>query len=993
MNKEKRRTYIIPRNFAEQSKIHELYIRNIVEAVILTVLLFQIEKQLLINFDMTLKIIVILITCGPLLVIGAIGIRGYSLLQYSMIFVGYLRSKRKLRYRKIVKRATREEMKEFLSQSNLSNFFIRLIPTKSTDDSANINQSKKRNQTDELLKKSAKALEEIIPEGARTNKSNQKFTQEAIPIKEVRNGIILTRDNAFIKIVEVKASNIQGLTDDDINAIGHAYEGYIKISPNNLHIKIISQKKIEHEYLDKIDQRIKEETYSQCKEMGMDNLRYIKQLTKESGISHRAFVIFRFEKIATKANFEEAYTELNKNAMEMSHQLRNSKNKVVDTIDNSNDLFTYTVLYELLNRKSSGTESFKNRYRRIRADTAKALGMDERFVNDKLIKPVNLIAPRGIDLRYPDYLITDKQYVTYLAINASTYPQVVYLSWTNYLINSGDGYDIDIFSEKEDPIAVKKKIEKRSAINQVNMNDSAGKASKQIFFQDLIETGQIVSQHINAGESLYQTVVMITITAPTRSILEERKMFMKNRLTVEDIECVEFKHQMEDCYISTLPLNKIERTIFHKNKRNMLTQSLASMYPFSSYELADKTGVVLGITGNGSLAYMNLFNTNELNNANMFLIGQPGAGKTYTLLTILTRMRLMGIKCILIAPYKGHEFKEICDALGGSFIRLSPNTKDCINIMDIRVLENAVSNYGEDDERNPLIEKIEQIIDFIKLIYKDLNITDRDVLDQVITETYLQKGIDLHNKDSIYLNGKNGAFKTVPILGDLFDNLMKRKDEVSDGLLLALRRYVSGGNRKYNNQTNVDVNNMFTVIDVSELTDVNLSVGMYLAITYATEIAEADRSENIMLGIDESWRVLRSEADESGVVGDYIQKTVKIYRGLGGSTLFSTQDIKDYMKNDKAKAIVSNCATKMILKLEKDEALLSQKVLNITDEEVGQIQKLEQGNGLLITGNNRVYLRIYASPKQHEYFTTKADEIKAIRKKRQENKNYERELI
>ncbi len=79
-----------------------------------------------------------------------------------------------------------------------------------------------------------------------------------------------------------------------------------------------------------------------------------------------------------------------------------------------------------------------------------------------------------------------------------------------------------------------------------------------------------------------------------------------------------------------------------------------------------------------------MFNTAIYKNANMVILGTSGAGKTFFIQLLALRLRMQDIPIMIIAPLKGHEFKNACQAIGGQFIDLSATSNHCINIMEIR---------------------------------------------------------------------------------------------------------------------------------------------------------------------------------------------------------------------------------------------------------------------------------------------------------------------
>ena len=161
-----------------------------------------------------------------------------------------------------------------------------------------------------------------------------------------------------------------------------------------------------------------------------------------------------------------------------------------------------------------------------------------------------------------------------------------------------------------------------------------------------------------------------------------------------------------------MPICKLNKTLFERSKRNMLTSAAASCYPFTSYEMSDENGILLGVNKhNNSLVIVDIFNSRVYKNANMAILGTSGAGKTFTMQLMALRMRRKGTQVFIIAPLKGHEFLRACKNVGGEFISISPASKQCINIMAIRRVDqtaNAIID-GVVNENSILARKIQQL--------------------------------------------------------------------------------------------------------------------------------------------------------------------------------------------------------------------------------------------------------------------------------------------
>jgi len=101
--------HLIPDNFMNDGKMFNGMIgtRNFFEAIGFGVGLGFIEYVFMSGVGLSTATIVavILITAGPVAIAALIGINGDSLTQFIVIFLNYMKNKRKLRYRRIMKNA------------------------------------------------------------------------------------------------------------------------------------------------------------------------------------------------------------------------------------------------------------------------------------------------------------------------------------------------------------------------------------------------------------------------------------------------------------------------------------------------------------------------------------------------------------------------------------------------------------------------------------------------------------------------------------------------------------------------------------------------------------------------------------------------------------------------------------------------------------------------------------------------------------------------
>ena len=165
---------------------------------------------------------------------------------------------------------------------------------------------------------------------------------------------------------------------------------------------------------------------------------------------------------------------------------------------------------------------------------------------------------------------------------------------------------------------------------------------------------------------------------------------MKKLLLSQDMQVRSCHYREEQAYLSSLPFLSLDKKLYERSRRNVLSSSAAACYPYISYEMCDDNGVMLGVNRyNSSLVVLDLFDTATYKNANMVILGTSGAGKTFTMQLLALRMRRKGIPVFIIAPLKGHEFRRACEKVGGSYSLHAQGSS-----WGFKIKENAKMDYS-----------------------------------------------------------------------------------------------------------------------------------------------------------------------------------------------------------------------------------------------------------------------------------------------------------
>ena len=828
-----------------------------------------------------------------------------------------------------------------------------------------------------------------VAKAKRRKPEKLEFVQPFLPVKDIRNGIVETTDGRYIKILEIEPINFMLRSSEEQYNILSSFASWLKISPMKLQFKSITRKADSDKHVAMIRKELESEDNEQCKTLCEDYIRLIKDVGSREALTRRFFLIYQYEAIGR--NESDDYSKIYGMLMTAEQNARayflQCGNSIVQ--HKNPDEATAEILYMFFNRRSCVDEPFASRVNRVIVDAMAAKGKVIGVDPIPHIRMANFIAPRGLDLSHNNYFIMDGRYFCILYIKANGYPNTVRGGWMSSLINAGEGVDIDVHLSRENRSKTIDKVAQRIRLNRTKLKSLQDTSTDYEELTNSIQAGYYIKNGIaNHNEDLFYMSVFVTISAKTYEELLWRKQQMVDMLKSMDMYLSECRFQQEAALRSVMPFLQISPKLLKKTQRNVLTSGAASTYMFTSFEMSDDSGVLLGVNRhNNSLCIVDLFNTKINKNANLTMCGTSGAGKTFTLQLLALRMRMRGIQCYIIAPIKGHEFKRACSKIGGEFIKIAPGSPHCINVMEIRHTISPemelIDEVDYNDMDSMLARKIQQLMIFFSLLIPDMTNEEEQMLDEALIKTYNDFGIT-HDNNSLYMDADVSPpkLKKMPILGDLHKHLLE--NPMTARVAAIVSRFVTGSAQSFNRQTNVDLTNKYIVLDLSELKGKLLPVGMMIALDYVWDNIKADRTKKKAIMIDEIWQLIGASSNK--MAAEFCLEIFKVIRGYGGAAIAATQDLSDFFSLDDGKygrAIINNSKNKIILNLEQDEAQYVKDVLKLTRTEVRSITQFERGEALIHSNNNKVPVVIKASKQEQEMITTDRAELEAILRSRQ----------
>ena len=950
--------YYIPPNFLTSGRLFGgmIRVRNAIEACVLVLLTGIPILQL--PFSLTTRIVILCLITLPLGVFGVVGIDGDSLSEFVFNWCRWL-IRRRMLYRTDVS-PTKQPITNLSRQRH------------QPPDSLDI----------ELVQKPVKHSRRHSPKGDSTKQPHRKsrkeiWTEDLIPVRNILNGIIHLNDGRYIKILEVEPINFLLRSVREQKHIIASFASWMKISPVHIQIKVLTKKADISKHLNAIERDMDREQDPKCRELQKDYYNLIKTIGSREAITRRFLIIFEYEPAFTnrKSDYSEVVSTL-ETAARTAKQYFTHCDNVVITHDDEN-AFLLNVLYAIFDRELSEKVPIEKRIHDLQLRQA------IESTPEGITVP-QVIAPECIDLRHGSYVVIDGVYHAYLIVPSSGFNPHVVAGWTSLFVNAGEGIDVDFFFQREPKERIQSKLGQQIRINRSRIKDTSDTNTDFDDIEGAIKSGYFLKQGLANYEDFYYTSIIVTVTADSLDNLEWRVAEVRRLMISQDMDVRTCYFRQEDAMRSVMPFCRLNKKLFERSKRNMLTSAAASCYPFTSYEMSDENGILLGVNKhNNSLVIVDIFNSRVYKNANMAILGTSGAGKTFTMQLMALRMRRKGTQVFIIAPLKGHEFLRACRNVGGEFISISPASKQCINIMEIRRTDqtaNAIIDGGI-NENSILAKKIQQLHIFFSLLIPDMSHEEKQLLDEALIRTYAMKGIT-HENESLIDPDDPSRYRTMPLLEDVYNILMEAPETKRMGNIL--NRLVHGSAKTFNQQTNVDLSNPYTVLDISELTGELLTVGMFLVLDFVWDKAKEDRTKEKAIFIDEIWQLVG--AGSNSLAAEFCLEIFKIIRGYGGAAIAATQDLNDFFSLDGGKygkGIINNAKTKIILNLEDDEALRVQDALNLTDAEISNITRFERGNGLISTNSNHITVEFKASNLEKRLITTDRYELNQILQEQQ----------
>ena len=564
----------------------------------------------------------------------------------------------------------------------------------------------------------------------------------------------------------------------------------------------------------------------------------------------------------------------------------------------------------------------------------------------------DLISPSSIEIQ-SDHFRLGTKYGRTLYIYG--YPRTISTGWLSPLINMDEVLDISMYIYPVDTTVIMKNLRRKVTQLEADISLNAEKGRiRNPETEHAIQDAEELRDDLQLGrEKFFRFGLYVTLWADSLDELNFVQHKIENYFGSAMIFSKVATSQQEQGMNSTMPMATDQLMI----RRNMNTSAISTSFPFTSADLTQEKGILYGVNlhNNGLV----IFDRFTLENANLVVFAKSGAGKSFAVKLEAIRSMMMGTEIIIIDPE--NEYQKLCDAVGGSYVRLSLNSDVRINPFDLpKVIDS-------EDASDALRANLVTLHGLFRLMLGGtqsgpggqtvaaLSPNEEADLDQALIDTYARAGI---TSDPLTHQS------TPPTIINLYDTLAHMGGS-GPQLAQRLRKYTTGTFAGiFSQQSNIDINNQMVVFNIRDLEDELRPVAMYIVLNHIWNIVRAKQKRRILI-VDEAWQLMKYD-DSANFLFSLAKRARKYYLGL--TTI--TQDVEDFMSNKMGRAIVMNSSMQLLLKQSSAAVDVLSDVFKLTNAERQLLSSLPVGQGLFFAGQSHVHVQIVASETETNLITT-----------------------
>jgi type IV secretory pathway VirB4 component len=524
------------------------------------------------------------------------------------------------------------------------------------------------------------------------------------------------------------------------------------------------------------------------------------------------------------------------------------------------------------------------------------------------------------------------------------YPREVARGWLEPLLRAAGELDLALHVEPLAPALAADRLRRQRARLESTrrLERERGQLSDPTVAAAAEDADELAARLARGESRLFRSGLYLSVRADSKEELQERTERVRALCASLLLHTVPTSFRSFDGWLSTLPLG-LDRLGL---RRAFDTEALAASFPFAAVDPpAEETGILYGLAASGAPVLLDRF---ARENYNSVLLARSGAGKSYLAKLEALRLLFRGVQAFVLDP-EG-EYRRLTEAVGGAYLPLAGKNAVALNPLDL-----AGSSGGE-----ALAERILFLAELCELLLAGLTGEELALLDRGARACYAQAGITADPFTHA---------RPAPLLADLCTSLAA-EGHLGASMAERLSPYASGSHSAlFSRPTSARPDGPLVCFALRGLPERLKPPALLLALDAIWRQLEGPLRRRCVL-VDEAWLLMREPAGAR-----FLFRLAKSARKRWCGLTAITQDAPDLLGSELGQAVVSNAATQLLLRQAPQAIAEVGERFHLTAGERRYLLACPTGSGLLVAGDERIPLKIVASPEEHALVTSDPAEL------------------
>jgi type IV secretory pathway VirB4 component len=548
----------------------------------------------------------------------------------------------------------------------------------------------------------------------------------------------------------------------------------------------------------------------------------------------------------------------------------------------------------------------------------------------------SLLGPPALALQ-PDRVQIGERWQAGFAVIG--YPHEVSRGWLAPLLQAARDVDLALHVEPLPPqIAVDRLRRQRARFESTRRLEQERGQLPDPFVAAAAEDSEQLMGRLARGQSrLFRAGLYLAVRADSEPELEQRMNRLQTLCASLLLHAVPCSFRPLEAWLSTLPLGLDQLRL----RRAFDTEALAASFPFAAADPPiDPDGVLYGLTAAGAPVILDRF---RRDNYNTVLLARSGAGKSYLAKLEALRLLYRGVQVFVIDPED--EYRRLTNAVGGVHLPLAGPDAVTLNPLDLPASDNP----------HALDERARFLTELLELLLGTLTGEELPLLERAIRACYAKAGI---SADPVTHN------RPAPLLSDLARSLAA---EGSDGERLAerLAPYATGSHAQlFARPTAAAPDGPLVCFSLRGLPERLKAPALLLTLDSIWRSLEGPLRKRCVL-VDEAWLLMREPAGAR-----FLSRLAKSARKRWCGLTAISQDADDLLSSELGRAVIANASSHVLLRQAPQAIEQIGHAFHLTAGERRHLLTCPTGHGLLVCGDERLPLRVIASPDEHQLVTS-----------------------